>query len=82
MMLNLGRLDNLTKEKKTELERKLRELKEPKLIASFYREINLLGYKESRYLIDDIGINEVLDFGDVAVQHKIFEKLEIWDIIT
>ena len=73
-MLYLGRLDDLTRDRKTELENKLKELKEPKLITSFYREINLLGYKESRYLIDDIGINEVLDFGDVAVQHKIFEK--------
>lgn len=81
-MLYLGRLDNLTRERKTELEKQLKELKEPKLIASFYREISLLGYKESRYLIDDIGINEVLDFGDVAVQHKIFEKLEICDIIN
>lgn len=81
-MLYLGRLDDLTRERKTELENKLKELKEPKLIASFYREINLLGYKESRYLIDDIGINEVLDFGDVAVQHKIFEKLGICDIIN
>ncbi len=81
-MLYLGRLDNLTKERKTELEKKLKELKEPKLIASFYREINLLGYKESRYLIDEIGINEVLDFGDVAVQHKIFENLGICDIIN
>ncbi len=81
-MLYLGRLDNLTRERKTELENKLKELKEPKLITSFYREINLLGYKESRYLIDDIGINEVLDFGDVAVQHKIFEKLGICDIIN
>lgn len=81
-MLYLGRLDNLTIERKTELEKKLKELKEPKLIASFYREINLLGYKESRYLIDDIGITEVLDFGDVAVQHKIFEKLGICDIIN
>ncbi len=81
-MLYLGRLDNLTRERKTELEKKLKELKEPKLIASFFREINLLGYKESRYLIDDIGINEVLDFGDLAVQHKIFEKLGICDIIN
>ncbi len=81
-MLYLGRLDNLTKERKTELEKKLKELREPKLIASFYREINLLGYKESRYLIDDICINEVMDFGDVAVQHKIFEKLGICDIIN
>jgi transposase len=81
-MLYLGRLDNLTRERKTELEKKLKELKEPKLITSFYREINLLGYKESRYLIDDIGINEVLDFGDIAVQHKIFEKLGICDIIN
>ncbi len=81
-MLYLGRLDNLTKERKIELEKKLKELKEPKLIASFYREINLSGYKESRYLIDDIGINEVLDFGDIAVQHKIFEKLGICDIIN
>lgn len=81
-MLYLGRLDKLTRERKIELEKKLKELKEPKLIASFYREINLLGYKESRYLIDDIGINEVLDFGDVAVQHKIFEKLRICDIIN
>jgi len=81
-MLYLGRLDNLTRERKTELEKKLKELKEQKIIASFYREINLLGYKESRYLIDDIGINEVLDFGDVAVQHKIFEKLGICGIIN
>lgn len=81
-MLYLGRLDNLTKERKTELEKKLKELKEPKLIASFYREINLLGYRESRYLIDDIGINEVLDFGEIAVQHKIFENLGICDIIN
>ncbi len=81
-MLYLGRLDNLTRKRKTELEEKLKELKEPKLTASFYREINLLGYKESRYLIDEIGINEVLDFGDVAVQHKIFEKLGICDIIN
>lgn len=81
-MLYLGRLDNLTRERKIELEKKLKELKEPKLIASFYREINLLGYKESRYLIDDIGINEVLDFGNVAVQHKIFEKIGICDIIN
>ena len=81
-MLYLGRLDKLTRERKIELEKKLKELKEPKLIASFYREINLLGYKESRYLIDDIGINEVLDFGDVAVQHKIFEKLGICSIIN
>jgi len=81
-MLYLGRLDDLTRNRKTELENKLKELKEPKLITSFYREINLLGYKESRYLIDDIGINEVLDFGDVAVQHKIFEKLGISDIIN
>lgn len=78
----LGRLDNLTRERKAELEKKLKELKEPKLIASFYREINLLGYKESRYLIDEISINEVLDFGDVAVQHRIFEKLGICDIIN
>jgi hypothetical protein len=42
-MLYLGRLDNLARERKTELEKKLKELKEPKLIASFYREINLLG---------------------------------------
>jgi transposase len=81
-MLYLGRLDNLTRERKTELEKKLKELKEPKLLASFHREINLLGYKESRYLIDDIGINEVLDFGDVAVQHKIFENLGICEIIN
>jgi len=81
-MLYLGRLDNLTRERKIELEKELKELKEPKLIASFYREINQFGYKESRYLIDDIGINELLDFGDVAVQHKIFEKLGICNIIN
>lgn len=81
-MSYLGRLDSLTRERKIELEKKLKELKEPKLLASFYREINLLGYKESRYLIDDIGINEVLDFGDVAAQHKIFEKLGICEIIN
>ena len=82
MMLNLGRLDNLTKERKTELEQKLKELKEPKLIASFYHEINLLGYTESRDSTDDIVVNEVLDFGDIAAQHKIFKQLEICDIIN
>lgn len=81
-MLYLGRLDNLTKERKIELEKKLKELKEPKLLDSFYKEINLLGYKESRYLIDEISIKEVLDFGDVAAQHKIFEKLDICGIIN
>jgi transposase len=81
-MLYLGRLDNLTRERKIELEKKLRELKEPKLLDSFYQEINRLGYKESLYLIDDISIKEVLDFGDIAAQHKIFEKLEICDIIN
>lgn len=81
-MLYLGRLDDLTRERKIELEKKLKELKEPKLLASFYREINLLGYKESRYLIDDISVNEVLDFGDVAAQHKIFEELGICEIIN
>lgn len=65
-MLYVGRLDNLTRERKIELEKKLQELKEPKLLDSFYQEINRLGYKESRYLIDDISIKEVLDFGDVA----------------
>lgn len=81
-MLYVGRLDNLTKERKIELEKKLKELKEPKLLDSFYKEINLLGYKESRYLIDEISIKEVLDFGDVAAQHKIFEKLDICGIIN
>jgi len=57
------------------LKKNLKELKEPKLLDSFYREINQLGYKESLYLIDDISIKEVLDFGDIAAQHKIFEKL-------
>jgi transposase len=82
MMLYLGRLDNLTRERKMELEKKLRELKEPKLLDSFYQEIYHLGYKESLYLIDDISIKEVLDFGDIAAQHKIFEKLEICEIIN
>jgi len=81
-MLYVGRLDNLTKERKIELEKKLQELKEPKLIDSFYKEINLLGYKESRYLIDEINIKEVLDFGGVAAQHKIFEKLDICETIN
>ena len=81
-MLYLGRLDNLTKERKIELERKLQELKEPKLLDSFLIEINRLGYKESRYLIDEISIQEVLDFGDVAAQHKIFEKLDICEVIN
>ncbi len=81
-MLYVGRLDNLTKERKIELEKKLQELKEPKLLDSFYQEINRLGYKESRYLIDEISIKEVLDFGDVAAQHKIFEKLDICGIIN
>ncbi len=81
-MLYVGRLDNLTKERKIELEKKLQELKEPKLIYSFYKEINLLGYKESRYLIDEISIKEVLDFGGVAAQHKIFEKLDICETIN
>src|SRR3989337_4554497 len=81
-MLYVVRLDNLTKERKIELEKKLQDLKEPKLLDSFYKEINQLGYKESRYLIDEISINEVLDFGDVAAQHKIFEKLDICDIIN
>jgi hypothetical protein len=35
-MLYLGRLDNLTREGKIELEKKLKELKEPKLLDSFY----------------------------------------------
>jgi len=81
-MLYLGRLDNLTRERKNELEKNLKELKEPKLLDSFYREINQLGYKESLYLIDDISIKEVLDFGDIAAQHKIFEKLGICEIIN
>ncbi|MBU3966645.1 MAG: hypothetical protein KKG76_04605, partial [Euryarchaeota archaeon] len=81
-MLYVGRLDNLTRERKIELEKKLQELKEPKLLDSFYKEINRLGYKESRYLIDEISIKEVLDFGDVAAQHKIFEKLDICEIIN
>jgi len=81
-MLYVGRLDNLTRERKFELEKKLQELKEPKLLDSFYKEINRLGYKESRYLIDDISIKEVLDFGDVAAQHKIFEKLDLCEIIN
>ncbi len=81
-MLYLGRLDNLTREGKIELEKKLKELKEPKLLDSFYREINQLGYKESLYVIDDISIKEVLDFGDIAAQHKIFEKLDICEIIN
>lgn len=81
-MLYLGRLDNLSRERKMELEKKLRELKEPKLLDSFYQEIYRLGYKESLYLIDDISIKEVLDFGDIAAQHKIFEKLEICEIIN
>lgn len=66
-MLYLGRLDTLTRERKIELEKKLQELKEPKLLDSFYREINQLGYKESRYLIDDISIKEVLDFGSILL---------------
>jgi len=81
-MLYVGRLDNLTRERKIELEKKLQELKEPKLLDSFYKEIDRLGYKESRYLIDDISIKEVLDFGDVAAQHKIFEKLNICEVIN
>jgi transposase len=81
-MLYLGRLDNLTRERKIELEKNLKELKEPKLLDSFYCEINQLGYKESLYVIDDISIKEVLDFGDVAAQHKIFEKLEMCEIIN
>jgi hypothetical protein len=39
-MLYLGRLDNLTRERKIELEKNLKELKEPKLLDSFYREVN------------------------------------------
>jgi hypothetical protein len=39
-MLYVGRLDNLTKERKIELEKKLQELKEPKLIDSFYRDFH------------------------------------------
>ncbi len=81
-MLYVGRLDNLTRERKIELEKKLQELKEPKLLDSFHIEINRLGYKESRYLIDEISIKEVLDFGDIAAQHKIFEKLDICEIIN
>lgn len=78
----MGRLDNLTRERKIELEKNLKELKEPKLLDSFYREINQFGYKESLYVIDDISIKEVLDFGDVAAQHKIFDKLNICEIIN
>ena len=71
-VLNLGRLDNLTPERKRQLETKIRELGEPKLLERFWNEIYRLGYRENIYPLTELVIPNLQNYGDINVSQISF----------
>ncbi len=79
--LYLGRLDNLTPEARSVIERKIKEFGDTRLSLKFYKLLSIYGYEEDLVPIASLEISDVQDYGDVIVQHCIWEKLGISEII-
>ena len=67
-ILYLGRLDNLTPERRIDLERKIKDVCDEDILQDFRRELYALGYSEELVPLEEFIVHNSLDHGDVFVQ--------------
>jgi len=67
-ILYLGRLDNLTPERRIDLEGKIKEVCDEDILQDFRRELYALGYSEELVPLEEFIVHNSLDHGDVFVQ--------------
>lgn len=78
IILNIGRLDNLTPEEIKEIEQKINELNDTQLTDKFWKIIFQMGYS----IQDLVNIRRSLHYGDVATLYKIAEMIDLPNIIS
>lgn len=81
-VLNIGRIDTMTPERRKEVEADLAELEEgPKLIRRFRELLLEHGYTDEVYFGSEISPKEALDYGPVAALTAVAEKLELASVL-
>lgn len=80
-VLYLGRLDNITESRRFELENNIKALEEPDLLKKFRQLLFMRGYTLPTVCLEDLIVDGVYEYGTVVAQHRIWEKLDISEII-
>lgn len=80
-ILNLGRLDNLTEQRRLEIERELKKLDDPEIINKFQSKILTLGYKLPTGGFD-FDVDKIFSYGEELALHRVCQEIELVDVVN
>lgn len=80
-VLYIGRIDSLTEPERLEIEKKLEELAEPKLIPKFHSILYSIGYSFPSP-ISLLSVGKVYEYGRELALHKLCEEIDFISVIN